>query len=74
MEPAQPRGFYRVKLSLLPVPGYDRHFSILEYFGIEMINVPMLADGRIWMFLEELVKDSSVKGYVLRSEVFQPRG
>ena len=48
---------------LCPVPGYDRHFAITEEFGIEMINIPMTADGPDIDMVEEYVNnDESVKG------------
>ena len=30
---------------ICPVPGFDRHFRMLEDFGIEMITVPLIEDG-----------------------------
>ena len=48
---------------LCPVPGYDRHFKITEYFGIEMINIPLYDDGPDMAMVEEYVNnDPAVKG------------
>lgn len=56
------------------VPGYDRHFAITEYFGIEMISVEMNNDGPDVEKIKELVKDPMVKGMFCVPKYSNPNG
>ena len=73
-------GFPKSKLSkktkfLCPVPGYDRHFKLLENFGVEMIAIPFQEDGPDVNVISDLIsKDDDTCGIVCVPRHSNPTG
>jgi len=60
---------------ICPVPGFDRHFRMLEDFGIEMITVPLIEDGiDIQKFEEALNSNKNVMGVICVPRHSNPSG
>ena len=58
-----------------PVPGYDRHYTMLASYGIDMVSVPMLEDGPDVEATAALVADDpSVKGMWIVPTYANPAG
>ena len=62
-----------VKL-LAPVPGYDRHFTLSNHFGIELVPIPVTDSGPDMDAARAAVADSAVKGIWCVPKYSNPTG
>ena len=60
---------------ICPVPGFDRHFRMLEDFGIEMITVPLIEEGvDLDLLTDALENNSNVLGIICVPRHSNPSG
>lgn len=60
---------------ICPVPGYDRHFTLLDWFGIDTVTVPMNDDGPDAEAVAALAAgDPSIKGMWVVPTYANPTG
>ena len=60
---------------ICPVPGYDRHFTLLDWFGIDTVTVPMNEDGPDADAVAALAaSDPSIKGIWIVPTYANPSG
>ncbi|BDP41854.1 aminopeptidase [Deinococcus aetherius] len=59
---------------IVTVPGYDRHFLLLQTLGFTLLTVPMQPDGPDVEAIERLAADPTVKGVLFVPTYSNPGG
>lgn len=59
---------------IVTVPGYDRHFLLLQELGFELVTVAINEHGPDMDAVEKLVMDSSIKGILFVPTYSNPTG
>ncbi len=71
----KPWSSYNKPKAIVTVPGYDRHFTLLDALGFEMLTVNMTENGPDMDKIEEIVKtDGSVKCLIFVPTYSNPTG